>query len=113
MKTTEEIRAMVKEMTSDECYQFVSEIVRYRKVVLYGNWYSKQNIAEIIERQDPGYIRDRKLTELLGEGTQSHFDFDQFYHELGDHADACFNGPDTDFKENIITDFLHGDDERL
>jgi hypothetical protein len=107
MRTTEEIREMVKEMTSDECYEFVSEIVRYRKVVLYGNWYSKKNIQDIVENIEPGYIRDRKITELLGEGTQSHFDFDQFYHELGDHSDACFDRPDAEFKDYIITDFLY------
>ena len=109
-KTTEEIRNIVKGLTADECYEFVSEIVRYRKVVLYGSWYSKKHIQDILEDIEPGYVRDRKLRELLGEGTRSHFDFDLFYHQLGDHSDACFDGPDEEFKTYIIRDFMREDD---
>ena len=104
MKTREEIREMVKGFSHEECYDFISEIVLQSKVVLYGNWWSKEYIQEKLDSEYPEYIRERKLNEVLKDHTP--FDFDEFYEALADSASDAYSGPSEDFNDYIFADFM-------
>jgi hypothetical protein len=105
MRTTEEITEMVKGLSPEECYDFISAIVSQNKVVLYGNWYSKKHIREKLESGYPEYIRDRKLKEVLENHTP--FDFDTFYEVLAENTADASGGPSEDFNEYIFNDFMY------
>jgi hypothetical protein len=103
MKTREEIKEIVKSLSQQECCDFMAEITQQNKVVLYGNWYSPKDIQEILEKQEPGFVRDMKIEGLLGDKP---FVFEDFYEELGEHTCLCYEGPNDDFYEYVLPEFV-------
>jgi hypothetical protein len=104
MKTRLEIREMVKALSPEECYDFINEITCQRKVVVYGNWYNKQEIQDIVNERDSSYFRDLKIDSVLQD--EGSFDFDDFYDSLSEHSYECYGGPDEDFRTYILDDFM-------
>ncbi|CAB5187238.1 hypothetical protein UFOVP163_21 [uncultured Caudovirales phage] len=108
MKTREEIKEIVNKLTPEECYMFISEIVYQDKIVLYGNWYSKDDIKSLVDRYYPEYIRDRKINGLLEDET---FDFDEFYEDLSSYSSDKYDGPSDDFINYILPEFMEEENE--
>lgn len=105
MKTRFELKEMVKALSPQECYDLIGEIAGQHKVVVYGNWYSKNEIEEMVNAADPSYIRDLKLEGVL-EAEADDYSFDDLYDGLCEHTQECYGGPDEDFRTYILSDYM-------
>jgi len=103
MKTREDIRKIVNKLTTEECDMFISEIVYQDKVVIYGNWWNKEDIKKLVDKLYPEFIRDKRIEGVLEDKP---FDWDVFYRDLSNYSSDMYGGPTDDFIEYILPDFM-------
>jgi hypothetical protein len=102
MKTRDDHREYVKNLTDEELSELLGEIHNTEKIVLVAEWYTKKHIKQKLNSY-PDIIRDFKIEEALGE----EITFDIFYTELcmTTQGETSYIVGD-DFNEYTFPDFI-------